>query len=320
MALATATMDVHPPRAGRMSMRLRRVRPVARTYYEARDAMGQAGARSVWLFGQIAPSVPPLPVTIRLILPGWSQFYVGRRVLGHLFLWSFLVLLLLGLLFFGRVWGSVLLGLAFSVHSSAALDIVAHDLAPGEVRRRMIRGLLVTAALALVLYLPAGRLLTAVADPQVIDMPVYPFLQEHDVLLVNHWTTPHVGQIVLYDLPEFTEADPGVGHHRTIVNYRGARIDRILAGPGDVVRWEEGLLLVNNLAGEWAPLNRLHPPGKATFKVPEGKYFILPSTTPGAHGRAESEMWRDLSMIPFTSIHGSAYLRSNPLTRWARLR
>jgi hypothetical protein len=316
LGLATAAVDVHPPRAGKFAKRMRRVRPVARTYYEAREVAGEARSRTLWLFGQVAPSAPPLPVVWRMILPGWSHLYAGRRLAGHLFLWSFLVCLLFGLLLFGHLWGSIFLGLAFSIHSSAILDLISQDLAPGEVVRRMVRGLLITVALALILYLPMGRLLTRVADPQVIDMAVAPFLEEHDVLLVNHWAHARVGRIVLYDLPEYTA--PGTGHNRTV--FTGRRIDRILAGPGDSVLWEDGRLTVNGVPTDLMPANPIHPPGKALFLVPQGHYFILPSTTMYARGPANSGIWRALCMIPFESIHGQAYLRSHPISRWAVIR
>src|SRR6185369_10691777 len=114
LRLATAVMDVQPPRAGKFRKNLRRVLPARKMYYSVRD---QAGAvpvpRMPHLPDTVMPSinwvgdVPPWPLTLRMVIPGWSHFYAGKRARGHLFLWGFLACLLPGLLLMGTPWGAV---------------------------------------------------------------------------------------------------------------------------------------------------------------------------------------------------------------------
>ena len=315
LTLAAAVIDVHPPRAGRFAKRIRQLRPVGRAYHGARDAAGVAGRGASAAFENLAPRFPPLPVTARLVCPGWSHFYLGQRGRGHLFLWSFLGCLLPGLAMIGTLWGSIQLGLAFSVHSSAVLDIFSRGLGPGEVRDRIVAGLGVSALLAMLLYWPAGMLLTSVADPCPIQTTASSFLQEGDVLLVNHWSPPRRGRVVLYALPEYQP--PTVGHVR--VYYEGDRVDRILAAPGDVVRYADGRVWVNDQPSQWFPLNRLRISGKGQFTVPAGHYFIIPSTTIGPQGAPPEGIWQALGIVPAGSIRGQVFLRSHPLSRFARI-
>src|SRR6185437_9669377 len=98
----------------------------------------------------------------RSIVPGWAHFHLRLRVLGHVFLWGYLVFFIPGLLHFGSRTGSVLLGLAFSVHSTAALDVVMRAFGPTNFRDRMARSIAVTLVLAVAVYYPAGWMLTRV--------------------------------------------------------------------------------------------------------------------------------------------------------------
>ena len=91
MSLATATaIDVHPPRAGKGKKLIRRAMPtVPRAYFGVRDGLRVAGASSASLGATVAerltpemPTLPPRPILLRLIFPGWPQFYAGQRWRG----------------------------------------------------------------------------------------------------------------------------------------------------------------------------------------------------------------------------------------------
>src|SRR4051812_28631702 len=81
LRLATAVIDVQPPRASPLARRLRRVGrvvPVGRAWYAARDAAtGRTKA--------LAPAwhLPPrrllAAMTVGLLVPGLSHFRLGRR-------------------------------------------------------------------------------------------------------------------------------------------------------------------------------------------------------------------------------------------------
>src|SRR6185436_13468596 len=112
------------------------------------------------------------PVTWRIIVPGWSHFYLRQKWRAQLFFWGFLALFLPAILMFGTGTGSVLLGLAFSVHTSAAFDIVNQRGGPQGLGPVFLRSIVVTILIAVLIYLPAGMLLSCGASPRVLRFNV----------------------------------------------------------------------------------------------------------------------------------------------------
>ena len=316
LTVATATIDVHPPRARPMAKRLRRALPVHRAYCGARDAVhvGNAAIAGTAFVRNASHSIAPFPALWRMVFPGWSHFYLGQRPRARLFLWGFLVLFVPGLLLFGTTWGSILLGLAFSVHSSAALDVFTQTSGRRSVRERMVDSILVSVSLAFLVYVPAWWLLTRVADPRALELPIEPF-KVGDVVWVNHVGTPGVGSVVLYEMAG-TVLERSQPHTR-YVRLEGERTDRIVAGPGDDVLWKNGQLLVNGKPSPLRPIGDLaHLPPELHLKVPEGQYCIIPSTTIGLTSADAISQWTASSHIPATSIRGRVYARTYPLGRF----
>lgn len=316
LGIATAVIDVHPPRAKPLAKRLRRRVPVRRTLYGVRDALAETGTAAA--ARRVSAALPPGPVLLRMALPGWAHFHAGRRARGHAFVWCFLACLLPGLLLWGTGWGSFFLGLAFSVHSSAALDAVNLTFAGRGFRELMSRSVAITVVLGLAVYWPAGWLLTRVADPRVVAMRTTAF-EPDDVVLVNHWATPAPGSVVLYDIPEHT-IQLRDGNRAVNTLYRGERIERILAGPGDRVLVEGGLLRVNGRPAPHLPLNTRRLPVRLAQTVPPDHYFVLPTTTEVLPEPGETSAWEGLSMVPAGSVRGVAYARSQPLSRFEVIR
>jgi hypothetical protein len=314
LRLATAVIDVHPPRAGRFRKSLRRTVPVNRAVLTARAAV--ESVREVSGIQHLAAAAP-WGLLLRSALPGWSHFYAGQRVRGHLFLWGTLAFLLPGLLVLGTFWGSFLLGMAFSVHSWAALDIVTQIYPHAGTRDRMARSIMVSLALFAGVYVPVGIVLLRVADPTLINYAM-PSFQVGDVVLVNHHTTLRPGHVVLYRIPDYTF--PEEGSRNRLVHMTGERIDRILAGPGDRVVWEKGRLTVNGAASDRLPLNPGGAPARFTATVPEGCVLILPTTTPYMRPKDPETAWLTLSVVPEDQLIGRAYARSHPLTRFTLFR
>ena len=103
-----------------------------RLIYQARDLASEA--RRVVTRSTIEDSRIPLPepeILSRLIVPGWAHIHSGLAIRGRFFLAAYLPLLLLGLARWGTGLGSILLGLAFSVHASSVVDILIRQ---GTVR------------------------------------------------------------------------------------------------------------------------------------------------------------------------------------------
>src|SRR5262245_20174802 len=111
LRLATAVLDVEPPRATPWQKRLRRWLPwssVNQLRYAVRDGKVYAASRleetGLW--------IPEPAILFRLLIPGWAHFFTGQRIRGGLFLGIYLVLLGLGILLWGTTAGGILLGLA----------------------------------------------------------------------------------------------------------------------------------------------------------------------------------------------------------------
>ena len=312
MTLATAVIDVHPPRAGRWSKRVRRLSPRVAVRVRTKDAVGDVVGQAARVLDlRLDDSVPAVPLLLRALVPGWPQLYVGMRVLGRVMLYAWVGLLLVWLLFcYGTVMGSVLLGLAFSAHAASVAGVLNRVLDPMSALRRIGYAVGVTVLVLGLIYLPAGRLLFAVADPVVMQMDQYPF-EQGDVGLVNRaalvGSEPRAGQVVLYTPAEYRTT---VQHGMII--YGGPRIDRILAGPGDRVRWVDGRLYVNGKVSGLEPLNRSVMPRQFEVSVPAEHYLIVPTTTPAV---ARPPDLLGMALIGRDRIAGVVWLQNLPLTK-----
>ena len=328
LRVATMVMDVQPPRASKFRKKLRRVMPMQRAMYGMRDSMENSRATKTAAAvrrasADLCGERPPWPVLWRLLVPGWSHFYAGQRVRGHLYLWGFLIFLIPGLLLMGSTWGSMLLGLAFSVHASAAFDVFNQASPRASIREMIARSILISILVAMVIYLPANWLLSRVAGVRTIQITTAPF-REGDVVVINPslhrsgW--PHPGQVVLYNLPAVrTEAIPREIHGTAIYEYAGERIDRVLAIAGDKVVWEAGTLKVNGSPSPWRPLNVSALPAKVELTVPPDHVLIFPSTTPRLEGATRLNHLHTLSLVPRGQVIGTVYLRTQPLWRFGRV-
>jgi signal peptidase I len=308
---ATTSIDVHPPRAGRWRKRVRQALPVRRAYFGMRDAAERARSTRVATPGCESAFL------LRLAVPAWPQFHAGQRLRGHLVLWSFLACVLSGLLLLGTTAGSVLLGLAFSVHTTGALDAVMLNFADCGTRDRWARAFLLSAAIGTAVYLPAGWLLTQIAEPHTMERPIGP-LNAGDVILVNARARPLPGRIVLYEVPGFREEVARTGHG-VYQYFGGPAIERVIAGPGDEVRIEHGALTVNGATSRFVPLGAALP-ASLNVRVPADHCLILPAAMSLTPLPDDVETWKRISVIPLTSVTGTVYARTHPLSDWAIIR
>jgi signal peptidase I len=318
LSLGTLTIDVNPPRASGASKRMRKLVP-RRLIYRARDLASEA--RRIVTRSTVEESRIPLPepqILARLIVPGWAHMHSGLAIRGWPFLAAYLPLLLLGLAQWGTGLASILLGLAFSVHSSSVVDILIRQ---GSVRfpKMMATTLLASLILAVLIYLPAGQLLARVAAPVQYRHDAPPF-KRYDVVLVNQWayalSTPRRGDIVQFQPLNLSRQVVG-GY----VLDEEAVIDRIVGLPGDRVVWDDGRLSINGTTVAWRPLVPERLPKHLDMTVPEGRYMILPTASVGAVNAQGGELfWKYASMIDAGNILGRAYLRVSPITRYGFMR
>src|SRR5579872_5272483 len=265
LQMATATLNVHPPRAGKWVKRLRKWdlwRHSFRLWHALTGNVPRLG-------GTYYANVSERPLLLRLAVPGWAQIYCERTLLGWFLLGLYALLLAFATLFIGTQFGSVLLGLALACHAASIVDIV-NAVDDGLVRRvSLFVGFLF--GVAMIVYLPAGWLATRFAVPRVIAVDSPPF-RAGDVVLYAPATagfmSPHAGQVVLYRLPNlFTAA-----RNHTRYFLAGERIDRILAGPGQRVVWRKGKLEVDGEPSALAPLDLAHCPADVDVTAAAGEF------------------------------------------------
>jgi signal peptidase I len=320
LGLGTAVIDVNPPRASQSAKRVRKIAP-RRLFYQARDVAAEAHRR--FSGSVVSDSRVPLPepgILSRLIVPGWAHLYEGLRIRGQFFFWAYVALLVFGLSQWGTGFGSVLLGLAFSVHASSIIDILLRQ---GTVRfpRMIATAAFVFTGLSILIYYPAGQVLMRVAAPIEYGTDVPPF-KRLDVVLVNHWafalTSPRRGDVVLFvPLSMSRQADGPQILHARFVFEENQVIDRLIGLPGDRVVWDGAKLTVNGTEASWVPLRPERLPKHLEVSVPKDRSLIFPTTSiGGANAGTPESYWKSASLIPKNDILGGVYLRLSPITRF----
>ena len=162
LQLASLAIDVHPPRASSAAKRWRRWFPTTLYWNRFRAAVDRVllAARRV---SGYASDLPASSLLLRMVVPGWAQWYVGRVARGRWMFCGYVAALLAGLLFAGTWLGLLLLGLAASLHAASITDIMAAQVS--DLRRRLIYSGVVLFLLVIAAYYPAGQLLGRVATP-----------------------------------------------------------------------------------------------------------------------------------------------------------
>ncbi len=307
MELAAAAVNVHPPRAGKWEKRLTRTLPTFGLLDRARYAASEAATA---LDIGLRPGL-----FFRVVVPGWPQMACGRATRGRLLFWGYLGALLAGLLFVGTFPGSLLLGLAVSLHAATVMDLIFH--ATQDRSLRFLYCLGAVAVVAGVLYLPAGWLVTRVASPQRIMMTAEPF-RAGDVILYSRWayrnSPPRLGDVVFYEIPAH-QVQGRAGGYPALYNIQGPRIDRIVAGPGQGVECKSGEIWIDGRRSPWLPLNPQRMPSGLKLTVPDRHYLIFPTTNPQQFEGIGGAGWSAVSLVPAGNVRGRVYLRNQPLWR-----
>jgi hypothetical protein len=308
MLLAASDLDVNPPRArdrGGASRRAAlRVQSIFR--YLREDIASVVGRQLDW-------KAPPPGFIWRTIIPGWSHLHAGQRLKGWAYLTSFAVFVVFSLLYLGTASGSIFLGIAFSIHSTAALDALMQLAPRTSMLNRIGASFVVSGVLFAVLYFPIIFAMSRVAIPREMDRSSYPF-KDGDVVLVNSLRSPQPGQIVLYELP-FVREDISRGGRRTYLQFYGDRIDRIIAGPGQKVVWDDQTLIIDGRHSQLRPMQPEMMIKQFEVTVPAGHYLIFPTTTPLMDAKLPAELWEKMSLIPASSVRGSVYFQTRPFSQ-----
>ena len=304
LKLATAEIDVNPPRAGRWERRMPGLAGGRRGWNHLRSLL-TAELRSLLVPRTV---IEHAPRWWSLLVPGLPQIQRGERRRGRVLLVVYLGLMAAGLVTCGTGLGSMLLGLAFAAHVAAIADAFgARSQTFGDSLRLTVMTMFVLATLV---YMPTGWAISRVATPLRITGVMPPF-QEGDVVWYNRSSTPEVGDLVVYDLPQASVAGRTEGGQAMRVQIQGDRINRVVAVAGQRVEWAEQQLVVDGQVSPWQPAASL-----TTFRqitVPEGSLFILPDHL--VPMSLPNMPWTRLSVVSHERVGGRVFFRSLPWNR-----
>ena len=151
-------------------------------------------------------------------------------------------------------------------------------------------------------YLPVYSFANRYVQAVIIQQDRAP-LRSGDVLLLRRFaygqSTPRIGDVVQYQIAVDSVMGRTPEGAAARFEFRGRRIDRILAGPGQSVVWEAGLLTVDGQRTSLRPLNPGGAVQSLSLKLPPDSWFVLPSTDfANIQFQATKENWERWSVRP----------------------
>lgn len=315
LRLATAVIDVNPPRASQRSLARSFENSFAGLRRYLRELSQRRLVRPLGGDGVVLTGSPG-DVAIRLIVPGWPQLFLGQTFRGRLLLGTWLVFLSLAILYWGTFGGSIALGLVFAVHLSSVIDIVFTG--TSDRLSRLFCSVFYGSLIIGVVYFPAIFVLRHVAVAQQMNWAAGGW-ERDDVVLYNVWASPKPGAIVIYEMSTATLQSNARGEPQARI--AGRQVDRILAGPGQTVTVKQGEMLVDGVPAKWHPMAEDMHLADGQITVPDDHYLITPSSNPMLV-RVPASLWtaHRLGLIPRNRIVGTVYLRTYPLSRFGRVR
>lgn len=311
--LELSCVSIDPPRAADVILPLSVRHAATRASISLRDACFVVTRKTGTIFH---PDVDMAALT-RSIIPGWGHYHLGHKWFGWLIACIWLGLAVLTLLLMGGPSGRVMYFLLVGWHGLAISLILAKPLNGQTLPRRAVTGLLMYALLNLAIYLPARWLIQGVASPfSATGIADGGLLRDGDtVVQTGRWNRPrtfHPGDVVIYEIKPIAEYGAYIRG--------GTGIDRIVAGPGDLVTSNGTSLFVNRLRidADHAPLRR--PPTLQPFQVTLGhdQYFIVPSLfdIQGQQTARFQDLLVRASVVSQEQISGKVLFRSRPWSRF----
>jgi len=299
------SVGFEPPRAGRIEKFLRlasMIRTINRCGGALTAGIGGTGQRVASLLQLRArdANLAIFAVSWRGILPGFAQWYIGRKPHDRIFFFGWLISLFLAFLTLGRPIFGVFLGLAVTWHLCSIVDIVIITCRT-YVDRIFLFSIMVIGAV-LFFYIPTSIVWNHFGV-QTLNADAGPLRSGDALLFTRSWNTirPQVGEVVLYTAPQLRYQ--GTGH---AVNQLGGNMfDRVLAVEGQTVAWQKGTLTINGEPPPYQPLVPVSKPPDATFVVPDGHCYIVPGVAfHRLYMPQSSSDWRTIGLVPNTSIYG----------------
>lgn len=307
--LASANIDVLPPRAGRIAKQLRRVgfrtrfwSPPLRFFRTAVD----------YVRNELKSISFEVPIYTALI-PGWPQWALKQRSLALVHFTVFLVFQVPVLLFLGSTLASMCLAIVFASHFSSVLSVVM--VSRSDVRSRVVSALSMIAAAALLVWLPMYRALEGFGWPMELRQPMAGFQRGDVVLLEREVALP--GDLVVYQpisqLPNLV--------------LEGNWVGRVLAEGAARLEWKRSTLTIDGQRCPWQPPKGGVPAQDQIIEVPAGSVAILQPSEAEVVARNRRaffygpavpilQLQQRMTVIPRSRIVGRVRWQTWPLARW----
>ncbi len=235
---------------------------------------------------------------LSVALPGFAFFALGRRALGWLFMAGYVLAALVFVAALGYLAANVAYGLMISVHATSIIFLEGLWLAGDRFRVRLIAAICTLLMVWGLIYAPAVRF--------VENHWLMPLRAGNHVLVVHRTASGSIrrGDRVAYQI---SEDRSGAARGDRVYIREGFGIERVLATPGDRVRFAPGKLFINDQPVAAAH----HMPTEGEFVVPEKVWFIWPGLDIRLRGGVpESDIsaaFQRLAMVPENEIVGKAF-------------
>ncbi len=312
LTLATATIDVHPPRAGRWSKKWRKISG-HRRLSEAPFRLANALAVLVEQVLRIRGVAFDVPIYTALI-PGWPQYAAGRRVLAIVHLASYVLFLVPTVLFLGSAVSTLCLGLAFSSHFSSVLSALI--ISRRDLRTRWQCGFFMIAIVALFVCLPMYRLLDWFGWPMELLQPMAGF-QRGDVVLLERGIGIQAGDVIVYQPPR---ALPGYA-------IRGEWVGRVLAVGPTRMEWKHNELSFRGQPATWQPSAGSMLAATESIEVLPNSVVVLQPTEADVVARRRRvlaaipvqpplSLQQRIAIVDRSRVVGQVIWQTWPLARW----
>lgn len=119
-------------------------------------------------------------LVMRMVVPGWPQWYFGQKHRAELFLFWYLVCLFLGIWQSDSVLGPFCVGFAIACHASSIADIVIATI--GDLPTRILTFIRCATLVAVLVYLPGHWLISSLlSGTLIVHLPE----MERQILLVD---------------------------------------------------------------------------------------------------------------------------------------
>ena len=227
--------------------------------------MAYAARRSLHLehlsLPRFAISISTRQVLLCLLVPGFSFYHAGWPRIAAAFAGAWVVAGLVFLLWLGHTAASIAFGLMMSVHVSSVLHFLNRVAPSSSVWRRL--------ALSLLVLFVMGQLIYRTGLDWFQNHLFMPLDVNGKIYVINPRVRPaalHAGDWLAFHL------DSTVGHGGVRIR-EGYVLDRVLAGPGDVVEFSRESVLINGTAHTPLPFM----PSRGARTMAEKTWLVWPS-------------------------------------------